>query len=663
MGHARKAKVKHTIDLSSYRISSLPQEIKAKILSNLSTDMAVRASILSSDWRNVWTIMPDIFMCDSKFCYVCPISDSSEAFSISGRSKFVTLVDLALSLHKGLLDAFTIYGTQSYHDLFARWMYMLSTKGPGAIAIKLTYGPHYKIPSSLFSISHLYFLYLKNCSISLPKKFEGFKLLRALKLKVFSSTDSDISNLISSCPLLDVGRLKYFEGINCLSVQAQTLQILEIEGNFEDLHIDAPNIVNIYLTLANTEGHQSVPVQGDRRSYLKQTFGSLTRIKTLGVSGSFLTYLSKGCMLTKVPVVFDHLEIFYLERCLWKWTEVVAACSLFQNAPLLSELEIWSCPHPEAFTRKGIWDQGETEIQTAKLDHLMMITLNGFMGLDWSASIARLGGIICISAPSSSIPSMARKKVALQWITNDSTRRATFKKRRKGLMKKASELATLCGVDACVMVYGAGESQPEVWPEAPGETARIVRRFKDVPELDQCKKMMDMEGFLRQRVDKLREQLHKAQRENRERETALLLHDAITGRRPGLVGLSVEEVASLGWMVENRLHAVRDAIERLHGNRQGVVPEAAALQLPPQPPSQPLAPAYSTGPGHSEMMMQALYPQGWLMAGGDIGALSYSGFSGAGTGTSAGGDITPQFGNMGFGFAWPDAAGQSFPSM
>ena len=132
MAHAKKAKVKHTVDLSSSTISSLPQEIKAKILSNLSIHMAVRASVLSSDWRNLWTIMPDIFLCDSMFRSVCPISDSS---NISGWSKFVTLVDLALSLHKGTLDTFTIHGAQSHHDVFPRWMYMLSTKEDGAITI------------------------------------------------------------------------------------------------------------------------------------------------------------------------------------------------------------------------------------------------------------------------------------------------------------------------------------------------------------------------------------------------------------------------------------------------------------------------------------------------------------------------------------------------
>ncbi|CAD6234624.1 unnamed protein product [Miscanthus lutarioriparius] len=94
-------------------------------------------------------------------------------------------------------------------------------------------------------------------------------------------------------------------------------------------------------------------------------------------------------------------------------------------------------------------------------------------------------------------------------------------------------------VDACVVVYSEGELQPKVWLDAP-KVAQVLARFNTMPELDQCKKMMDMEGFLNQRIDKLEEQPHKAQCENRERETTLLLHDAIVGRRPGLMGLSVE---------------------------------------------------------------------------------------------------------------------------
>ena len=48
---------------------------------------------------------------------------------------------------------------------------------------------------------------------------------------------------------------------------------------------------------------------------------------------------------------------------------------------------------------------------------------------------------------------MARKKVKLQWIVDNAARKATYKKRVKGLMKKVRDLSILCGVDACVITY------------------------------------------------------------------------------------------------------------------------------------------------------------------------------------------------------------------
>nr|ASZ79980.1 MADS89 [Bambusa multiplex] len=252
---------------------------------------------------------------------------------------------------------------------------------------------------------------------------------------------------------------------------------------------------------------------------------------------------------------------------------------------------------------------------------------------------------------------MARKKVNLLRIANDSTRRTTFKKRRKGLMKKAQELSTLCDVKACVVVYGEGEAQPEVWPSVPAARS-ILERFKAMPELDQCKKMMTQEGFLRQRITKLREQLQKSQRENRERETRLLMHDAILGRRPGLMGLTIEELTSLGWMVEMSLKSVQGRIEHLRG--QALPAPPPRLTLLPATSSLPLMP-YAAGDIHlkAPAMDQGPNQQGWLMdvarTGGELGAVVYSGFAagGSGAGTRAGGDMM-QLSNLGSGFSWPD---------
>ncbi|MBA0619522.1 hypothetical protein Godav_028682 [Gossypium davidsonii] len=52
---------------------------------------------------------------------------------------------------------------------------------------------------------------------------------------------------------------------------------------------------------------------------------------------------------------------------------------------------------------------------------------------------------------------MTRKKVTLAWISNDSARKVSLKKRRLGLMKKMSELTTLCGIRACLIIYSSNE--------------------------------------------------------------------------------------------------------------------------------------------------------------------------------------------------------------
>lgn len=51
-----------------------------------------------------------------------------------------------------------------------------------------------------------------------------------------------------------------------------------------------------------------------------------------------------------------------------------------------------------------------------------------------------------------------RQKLPMVKISNEFNRQVTFSKRRHGLFKKASELATLCGADIAVIVFSPGKS-------------------------------------------------------------------------------------------------------------------------------------------------------------------------------------------------------------
>ncbi|KAL9238344.1 hypothetical protein vseg_012777 [Gypsophila vaccaria] len=50
-----------------------------------------------------------------------------------------------------------------------------------------------------------------------------------------------------------------------------------------------------------------------------------------------------------------------------------------------------------------------------------------------------------------------RQKVKMERMEKDSNRQVTFSKRRSGLFKKASELCTLCGAEAAIIVFSPGK--------------------------------------------------------------------------------------------------------------------------------------------------------------------------------------------------------------
>ncbi|XP_021912472.1 agamous-like MADS-box protein AGL80 [Carica papaya] len=102
---------------------------------------------------------------------------------------------------------------------------------------------------------------------------------------------------------------------------------------------------------------------------------------------------------------------------------------------------------------------------------------------------------------------MIGNKVELAYITNDSIRKA-IKKKKKELMKKVSELSTLCDVNACAIIYSPYDSKLEVWPSPLG-AQHVLADSKRMPKIEQSKKMVNQECVLHQRITKATDQLKK----------------------------------------------------------------------------------------------------------------------------------------------------------
>ncbi|PWA71529.1 transcription factor, MADS-box [Artemisia annua] len=184
---------------------------------------------------------------------------------------------------------------------------------------------------------------------------------------------------------------------------------------------------------------------------------------------------------------------------------------------------------------------------------------------------------------------MTRKKVKLAFITNDSARKATFKKRKKGLMKKAQN-----------------EAQPEVWPSNIG-VQRVLAQFKRMPEMEQSKKMVNQESFIRQRITKANEQLKKQIYENREKEMIEVMYQCLAGKG-SITNLILPDLNDLGGLVDQTLKDVNRRIESLKKSVRG---KAVAAPPPPSLPSRPQATVgANTLSSNNDMMARGLVMHG-----------------------------------------------------
>ncbi|XP_061352571.1 agamous-like MADS-box protein AGL82 [Gastrolobium bilobum] len=92
---------------------------------------------------------------------------------------------------------------------------------------------------------------------------------------------------------------------------------------------------------------------------------------------------------------------------------------------------------------------------------------------------------------------MGRSRTTFKRIPNDKARKETFMQRRKGLMKKVSEFSTMCGVEACLIVYDEnGDAQPMTWPRDPIKAHSIIEKYERQKNKKPLK-AFDLEDFFK----------------------------------------------------------------------------------------------------------------------------------------------------------------------
>ncbi|KAK2420315.1 hypothetical protein P8452_50523 [Trifolium repens] len=112
---------------------------------------------------------------------------------------------------------------------------------------------------------------------------------------------------------------------------------------------------------------------------------------------------------------------------------------------------------------------------------------------------------------------MGRGRISMKLIQKEKSRRTTFQKRKKGLIKKVNEFSILCGVDVCVILYapnfeGQGYAEPEIWPKDKKEVHRILQNYYNTT-IDRRPKIYDIHEYYKERVKKVEFEISKVRKE------------------------------------------------------------------------------------------------------------------------------------------------------
>ncbi|CAN8265264.1 unnamed protein product [Cochlearia groenlandica] len=160
---------------------------------------------------------------------------------------------------------------------------------------------------------------------------------------------------------------------------------------------------------------------------------------------------------------------------------------------------------------------------------------------------------------------MTRQKVKMKFIENESARKTTYNKRKKGILKKAYELTTLCDVPIAVIIQSPYDTNQEVYPSKEA-VEQVVSKFKMLSSMDKTKKMVNQETFLQQRIYKATEAYNKLKKENKELELKGIMMDCISGKTCISDSVAKEDMLLFGSVIEQHLKEVNRRGEILMRN-------------------------------------------------------------------------------------------------
>ncbi|KAL4186858.1 hypothetical protein AMTRI_Chr09g16020 [Amborella trichopoda] len=234
------------------RISYLPIHILSCILSYLPVEEACGTSILSHQWKQIWSSMPVLDLEIDTFSE--GVSDEapshrSEWGLVHDKDGPILRFQLLESMICCLLD-------------LEQWIGILENMGtlePDCILCCVT---PYELPASLFSLTSLVSLELWRCEVEPPPAFQGFSFLKFLSLECVTVSNEMLESLVSNSKVLESLRVVNCYDLKIIKFDAPSLLSLYLQGEFHDLDVSVNSNLNNLAIYWLSHGVPSIRLQG-----------------------------------------------------------------------------------------------------------------------------------------------------------------------------------------------------------------------------------------------------------------------------------------------------------------------------------------------------------------------------------------------------------------
>ncbi|KAL3504400.1 hypothetical protein ACH5RR_034241 [Cinchona calisaya] len=375
-------------------ISQLPHEILVHILSYLTFKEAVRTSVLSKCWTNLWTYSARLDFFDFSALQRMDESQAAEYKSVRKRErrKFVKWVNKVLQSHKALaLDEFRVHFNlkRSSQKAIDKWLQFAFARNVQRLTLDLSehgscgYFPKaYAFPYGPLGISGKS---LESNSFALI----DFKSLKALSLTRVNVSGEVLKFILHHCQYLE--HLVVRDSNDLINVEVSgplALKHLEICFcfNIECLTIHDANLVSLKISCIDTLVLKNVPMladvyvysysRGGVRGIITRLSCCLLKLQVLSLLISFDEVKQLKEMLHELPPQLPKLKQLTLDVSAEEDESLIGLTSLIRVFPNLEKLVI------------KMWWDSETVIRPRKLgkainhslQHLEVLELSGFLG-------------------------------------------------------------------------------------------------------------------------------------------------------------------------------------------------------------------------------------------------------------------------------------------